>query len=167
MRRRRRAHNVTLKESFVQGAIGKRFVIKHYRWMIIKTKFPDMTNIKPSARQVECRNRFREAVAYAKAEMAHPVAKSQWLKRTRKKWRVFNFIIKTYLRMQKEMREKQSRLTTNVSASEGAQRIPRPLRIPRDEWKNVYPIRRRYDPPLLALVGVDKNHPFVSTRTIR
>src|SRR6476469_10256547 len=133
MRRRRRAHNVSLKESFVQGAIGKRFVIKHYKWYIIKTKFPDMTNIKPSAKQVECRNRFREAVAYAKAEMAHPVAKSQWLKRTRKKWRVFNFIIKTYLRMQKEMREKQKRLTANVSGAESNVRQPRPLRIPMDQ----------------------------------
>src|SRR6476661_4192953 len=116
---RRRRPNVSFKESFIRGAIGKRFVIKHYKWYIIKTKFPDMTNIVPSAKQVECRNRFREAVAYAKAEMAHPVAKSQWLKRTRKKWRVFNYIIKTYMRMQAEIKKKQQTLTTKVSQAEG------------------------------------------------
>ncbi len=34
--------------TMISGAIGKKFVIKHYRNDIVFTKFPDMTGIKAS-----------------------------------------------------------------------------------------------------------------------
>ena len=40
--------------TFVRGAIGKEYVIKHYRYGIIKTKYPDMTNIVASPGQRSC-----------------------------------------------------------------------------------------------------------------
>lgn len=38
----------------VQGAIGKKYVIKHYKHGIVKTKYPDMTAIVASEKQRAC-----------------------------------------------------------------------------------------------------------------
>ena len=49
--------------NIISGAIGRKIVVKHYKNNIVVTKFPDMTNIKPSLHQHKCRSLFREAVA--------------------------------------------------------------------------------------------------------
>ncbi|MEP7111244.1 MAG: hypothetical protein ABI760_24825, partial [Ferruginibacter sp.] len=68
-------------QRMIQGAIGKEYVIKHYRYGIIKTKFPDMTKIIAFPGQRKCRNLFREAVAYAKSVIADKEKKKEWQKR--------------------------------------------------------------------------------------
>lgn len=93
----RKIPTLPLSLRIVRGAIGKEFVIKHYRWGIIKTKYPDMTRIIASAGQRSCRNLFKEAVAYAKKVMADTIQKKAWRKRVRHKHRVFNQIIKAYM----------------------------------------------------------------------
>ena len=65
----------------VWGAIGKEYVIKHYRYGVIKTRYPDMTRIVASKKQRGCRNLFREAVAFAKTIIADPVKKQEWQKK--------------------------------------------------------------------------------------
>jgi hypothetical protein len=94
--------------TFVRGAIGKEYVIKHYRYGIIKTKYPDMTKIVASPGQRNCRNLFKAAVKHAQKIMRDPVQKAAWLKRVRKKHLVFNMIIKAYmLAAKKRAKERQ------------------------------------------------------------
>ena len=81
----------------IRGSIGKQFCIKHYRWGVIKTKFPDMSNIVASAEQCQCRNLFKEAVAYAKTVIADPVLKREWQKKIRRRNGVYNKAIKAYM----------------------------------------------------------------------
>ena len=81
----------------IRGSIGKQFCIKHYRWGVIKTKFPDMSNIVASDEQRQCRNLFKEAVAYAKTVIADPVLKKEWQKKIRRRNGVYNKAIKAYM----------------------------------------------------------------------
>jgi hypothetical protein len=99
---RKQKEPIRLLLTWIRGAVGKEFVIKHYKYGVVKTKFPDMTRIIASARQCKCRNLFKEAVEYAKSVYADPVRKKEWQKKTRKKHRVFNRIVKDYMLAAKE-----------------------------------------------------------------
>jgi hypothetical protein len=83
--------------TLVQGAIGKEYVIKHYSYGIVKTKYPDMRRIVASDRQQQCRNLFKAAVTHAKTIMANPVQKAAWAKKVKQKHLVFNMVIKAYM----------------------------------------------------------------------
>ena len=61
----------------IQGAIGKRFVIKHYSYGIIMTRYPNMKNIIPTEKQKLRRRLFRKAVQYAQSICADPVLKEK------------------------------------------------------------------------------------------
>jgi len=103
-----KASTLPLLLTFVRGAIGKEYVIKHYRYGIIRAKYPDMTRIVASERQQNCRNLFKKAVAHAQKIMADPVQKAAWLKKLRQKHLVFSYIIKAYmLRSKKAAKQKQ------------------------------------------------------------
>ena len=105
---------IPLLLTWIRGAIGKEFVIKHYRYGVVKTKFPDMTRIIASVQQRKCRNLFKEAVAYAKTVIADPVKKKEWQKKVRIKHRVFNRIIKEYMLAAKEMKEQRLRIASRI-----------------------------------------------------
>jgi hypothetical protein len=98
----------------IQGAIGKTYVIKHYKWGIIKTKYPDMTKIIASPKQRTCRNLFREAVLYARAVIADPVGKASWQKRLRRRNGVYNEAVKAYLLKDKLAKERDQLLTNRL-----------------------------------------------------
>ena len=83
------------------GAIGKKFVIKHYRNGIVFTKFPDMTGIKASPIQHQCRSLFKEAVAFARSVNNDPVQKKLWGQEFRK-GTVYNNAIRHYMKIHKE-----------------------------------------------------------------
>src|SRR5206468_12845643 len=74
-------HNLPLSLRIVRGAIGKEFVIKHYKYGVIRTKYPDMTRIVASMEQRKCRDLFKEAVAYAKVIISDPEGKRKWQNR--------------------------------------------------------------------------------------
>jgi hypothetical protein len=79
-------NQISFIEKHIQGAIGKRFVIKHYKGgKVVKTKFPDMTNIKPSLKQKACRQRFADATVYATAIMHDEAQRTEWEQRTGKR----------------------------------------------------------------------------------
>ena len=69
--------NASLLVNLYRGAIGKDYVIKRFGRDIVLSKFPDMTNIIPSAGQQKCREQFKEAVAYAKMVMNNPEQKAE------------------------------------------------------------------------------------------
>lgn len=97
----------------VYGAIGKEYVIKHYSYGAIKTKFPDMSRIIASPQQRKCRDLFKEAVAYAKTLIADKYKKAEWKKRIKRKHRVLNAAIKEYM-LQAKRRQEAGRIAVNI-----------------------------------------------------
>src|SRR6478672_1761166 len=87
--------------TFVRGQIGKQYVIKHYSYGAIRTKYPDMTRIVTSIEQRKCRDLFAEAVAYAKEVIANVKLKEAWQKRLRRPNGVYNEAVKTYMLREK------------------------------------------------------------------
>lgn len=98
-------HELPLSLRIVRGAIGKEFVIKYYKYGVIKTKFPDMTRIIASMQQRKCRNLFKDAVAYAKEVIADPERKQHWQKRIRIRNGVYNDAIKYHMLKDKRAKE--------------------------------------------------------------
>ena len=86
----------------IRGAIGKKFVIKHYKYGVVKTKYPDMTRIIPSEAQRIRRRLFRRAVVYAQKVYANPVLKEEQRRMLRRPKRLFQALMKDWFRQQKE-----------------------------------------------------------------
>ena len=93
--------------TFVRGAIGKEYVIKHYRYGIIKTKYPDMTRIVASPGQRSCRDLFKTAVKRAQKTMDNPEQRAAWLKKVRQKHRLFNQLVKHFMLEAKKAAKKR------------------------------------------------------------
>ena len=111
---KRKKEPIRLLLTWIRGAVGHDFVIKHYKYGVVKTKFPDMTRIIASARQRKCRNLFKEAVDYANKIYADPVKKKEWWAKARNKGHVFNYIIKQYMLAAKEAAEKRQEMATII-----------------------------------------------------
>ena len=93
----------------MKGAVGKEFVVKHYRYGAIRTKYPDMSNVVASAKLRKCRTVFQEAVAYAKSVIADKGRKAQWQRKLRRHNGVYNAAIKEYMLREKckKLRDRQ------------------------------------------------------------
>lgn len=101
---------------WLQGAIRKDFVIKHYRNRRVITKFPDMTRIIASQEQEKCRNLFREAVGYALSIIRNAEKKTEWQKKLRKKQGdVYNALIKMYM-LEAKSRIEEKKKIKNLTA---------------------------------------------------
>jgi hypothetical protein len=86
----------------ISGAIGKQIVFKQYKDRQVVTKFPDMSGIVASAAQRNCRDRFKEAAAFAKGINNDPEKKKAYLRKTAKKRNVFNAAISEYMKKAKK-----------------------------------------------------------------
>jgi len=65
----------------VSGKIGDQIVVKQYADKIVISKYPDMSNVEPSAQQKRNRSLFKEAVAYAAAINKNPMKKKLYLEK--------------------------------------------------------------------------------------
>ena len=86
----------------IRGAIGKRFVIKHYKYGVVKTRYPDMSRIVPSEAQRMRRRLFKRAVAYAQKVYANTVLKEEMRRMLRRLKRLFQALMKEWFRLLKE-----------------------------------------------------------------
>ena len=109
MRRKKLPLNLLM----IRGAVGKSFVIKHYKFGIFMTKFPDMTKIVASKKQRVRRDLFAEAVAWAKTVIADKAKKEEWQKRLKRTKRVYHAAIKEFmLRENKKLLHAEQSLST-------------------------------------------------------
>ena len=93
------ASNNSILLKGVSGQLGKQIVIKRYGKKSVITKYPDMSNVKPSALQRKGRNKFAEAVVYAQHIIRNPELKEQYRARMPKKAKsVYSYAIKEYMR---------------------------------------------------------------------
>ncbi len=72
-------------------------VIKQYGDKTVVSKYPDMSNIIPSPSQKQKRNRFAEAVAYAKTINSSPVFRNDFIKRKGEVKSVYQSALKEFL----------------------------------------------------------------------
>ena len=91
-----------LKYRIIRGAIGKRFVIKHYRYGIIMTRYPNMKNIIPSEAQKMRRRLFGKAVKYAQSIYANPTLKEAKRRMHRRPKRLFQSLMKEWFKKREE-----------------------------------------------------------------
>ncbi len=66
----------------LSGRIGKSIVFKTYGNVTVVSAYPDMSNVKLSAKQKTENKKFKEAMAYAKSQMADPTAKALYKAKT-------------------------------------------------------------------------------------
>ena len=95
-------NRLPLTYRIIQGAIGKRFVIKHYKYGVIKTRYPNMQNIVPSESQKKTRRLFRLAVRYAKCIYADPIRKEEKRRMMRRPKRLFQTLMKEWFKKRGE-----------------------------------------------------------------
>ena len=65
----------------IRGQIGDYVFRRTHTGELIMTKKPDMSRVKWSKAQKEQRQRFKEAVAYAKSALADPKVRAKYEKR--------------------------------------------------------------------------------------
>jgi hypothetical protein len=81
----------------MRGAFGKEFVFRTRGGKTFISKYPDMSNVKPSAKQLKEKSRFSKAVKYAQAIIADPKKKAAYEKKLDGASSVYHAAIKEYL----------------------------------------------------------------------
>lgn len=81
----------------LSGAFDKQFVFKTYGDITIISKYPDMSTVKPTKKQMEAKRKFHEAVSYAKAILADPRRKEAYQKLIPPGKSIYHFAIAEYM----------------------------------------------------------------------
>ena len=105
----------------IQGAIGKKMVIKHYKNRIVVTKFPDMTHINPSEKQRRQRDLFQRAVRYAQWILSNEQRKQAYkntLPRKKRNW-LYQTAISQYSKCIVKERERLEQKMRRVKINKG------------------------------------------------
>jgi hypothetical protein len=127
----------------IQGRIGKRFVVKHYRKYKIKGKYPNMEGIIPSKRQKRQRRLFRLAVQYAQSIYWNPKKRAEKERIYRRPWRLFQKLMKEWFKKREAKRAAAQRRINlwkrNIELNK------------RMEWKPV--IDRTDTPPIVGIAS--------------
>ena len=136
----------------VRGAIGKRFVVKHYRGgQVVVTRYPDMRGIIPSEEQKRRRRLFTRAVRYARKVYATPALKEERRRLLRRPHRLFQALMKDWFRTQKEKDyRRQRRLQRRLQRWQTTWQHHKfyvHLRVPVSQWLN--PSAKPSAPPFL------------------
>lgn len=84
----------------LSGQLGKELVVKQYGRKTVITRYPDMSKVKPSALQQQRRNKFAEAVAYAKAINNNAELKAAYKQKLKKGQTVYHYALREYLQQQ-------------------------------------------------------------------
>jgi hypothetical protein len=82
----------------LSGGIAKQLVFKQYAKGTVITRYPDMSNVKPSKAQKFRRNRFAEAVRYAQGILADDKKKAAYQSKIGKGKSVYHAAIKEYMK---------------------------------------------------------------------
>jgi len=82
----------------VRGRIGKSMVVKHYAKKVVITKVPDMSTVEASPAQRVERNKFKEAVAWARQTNNDPVLRAGYIKAARGSKQVYQYLLQQYLK---------------------------------------------------------------------
>ena len=87
----------TIPVNELRKMAGKLMVIKQYKHIVVVTKYPDMSKVKPTQKQKEKRRKFSEAVAFAQSILKDEALKKAYLQKLSGKQTVYHFALKEYL----------------------------------------------------------------------
>jgi len=85
----------------VSGKLGP-FVVRQYRTGTVLAVCPRKSNVKPTERQKEARQRFKAAAVYAKSVLNDPEKKEALRSRVKKNSNLFTAAVAEYLKSKKE-----------------------------------------------------------------
>ena len=80
----------------LRGAIGKQVVFRVRNGKTFASKYPDMSRVKPSKKQLAEKGRFAKAVAFAQSIIRDPAKKAAF--KVKKGQTVFNAAVSQYMR---------------------------------------------------------------------
>lgn len=80
----------------LSGAIGKQIVFRVRNGKTFASKYPDMSEVKPSAKQRKEKARFAKAVSFAQSIISNPAKKAVY--KVRKGQSVYHAAISDYLK---------------------------------------------------------------------
>ena len=86
----------------LSGKIGKQLVYKHYANGTVVSKMPDMSKVKPSAKQLEAKSTFKEAVHYSQQILADPKQKAAYEQLIGEGQTVYRYAIAEYMQKHKK-----------------------------------------------------------------
>lgn len=99
--------------TLIRGAIGKEIVVKHYRYGVVVTRYPDMSGVRASGGQRACREVFGEAVAFAKGVFADRVRKEHYRQQLGKVRGLFQAVVREYV---KNVRRETSEVSVGAAS---------------------------------------------------
>jgi hypothetical protein len=79
------------------GHIGKQVVVKQYSFGSVVTKYPDMSNVIPTKKQLKEKGRFAKAVVFAQGIINNPQQKMEWQQKLPEGKKVYHAAIQWYL----------------------------------------------------------------------
>ena len=85
-----------------QGTIGQELVFKQYADKVVVSKYPDMSKVKPSERQLEQRKKMAQAIVYAKSVMRNPALKAVYEKDLEPGKSVYKKALKNFMNNKKD-----------------------------------------------------------------
>jgi hypothetical protein len=80
----------------LRGAIGKQVVFRVRNGKTFASKYPDMSGVKPSKKQLKEKGRFAKAVAFAQSIISDPAKKAAY--KVKKGQSVFNAAVSDYMK---------------------------------------------------------------------
>jgi len=88
-------NNLILQE--LTGQLGKQLVLKQHRGKTIVSKYPDMSRVKPSPKQLAEKSKFSKAVQYAQSILKDAAKKAAYTAQLKPNETVYHNAIKEYL----------------------------------------------------------------------
>ncbi|MXV52882.1 hypothetical protein GS399_18060 [Pedobacter sp. HMF7647] len=83
------------------GQYDKKVVVKHWRGKTILTAYPDMSEVIPSPAQLAEKNRFKDAVAYARSVISDPQRAAVYRTKVQANRSVYHTAIADFMRKDK------------------------------------------------------------------
>ena len=80
----------------ISGQLGKQLVFKQYSDKTVISKYPDMDGVKPSRKQKNGQNLFKEAVAYAQKIIRNRELKKKYSEKVKPGKTVYHYAMKEY-----------------------------------------------------------------------
>ncbi|MFY7964159.1 MAG: hypothetical protein ACOVO1_04635 [Chitinophagaceae bacterium] len=83
--------------SGASGQIGKQLVVKQYSFGTVISKYPDMSKVIPTKKQLKEKGRFARAVAFAQNIINNPQKKMEWQQKLPEGKKVYHAAIQWFL----------------------------------------------------------------------
>lgn len=107
-------NNNNILISGTSGQIGKQLVLKQYSFGTVVSKYPDMSKVIPSKKQLKEKGKFSKAVAFAQSIINNPQQKTVWQQKLPEGKKVYHAAIQWYLQNGNESNDQNTIQESNT-----------------------------------------------------